>query len=111
MARSSRLHGSPGRRARRLGTNRRRRGHTRHLVFLVEGGTKGVAPGKPEEKMGQHASSAPSAAYVQNCFVPGDALLGQAGGGFKIAMMALDGGRIRILHKHRGSRPERSMPP
>jgi alkylation response protein AidB-like acyl-CoA dehydrogenase len=63
--------------------------------FLVEAGTKGMTPGKPEEKMGQHASSTVPLTF-ENCFVPTDALLGQAGGGFKIAMMALDGGRIGI---------------
>jgi alkylation response protein AidB-like acyl-CoA dehydrogenase len=31
-----------------------------------------------------------------DCAVPADALLGELGGGFKIAMMALDGGRIGI---------------
>ncbi|MFO0659017.1 MAG: acyl-CoA dehydrogenase family protein [Polyangiaceae bacterium] len=63
--------------------------------FLVEGGNKGMKAGKPEEKMGQHASSTVPLTF-ENCFVADDALLGQPGGGFKIAMMALDGGRIGI---------------
>ena len=63
--------------------------------FLVEGGTKGLVVGKHEDKMGLRGSSTVGLSF-ESCLVPDDALLGELGGGFKIAMMALDGGRIGI---------------
>jgi alkylation response protein AidB-like acyl-CoA dehydrogenase len=63
--------------------------------FLVEGGTKGLKVGRPEDKMGIRASNTVPLEF-DGCRVPADALLGQENGGFKIAMMALDGGRIGI---------------
>lgn len=64
-------------------------------AFLVEGGTPGLRAGKPEDKLGIRASSTVPLTF-ENCVIPEDALLGAEGGGFKIAMMALDGGRIGI---------------
>jgi len=63
--------------------------------FLVEGGTAGLKIGRAEDKMGIRGSNT-SALELDGCRVPGSALLGQANAGFKIAMMALDGGRIGI---------------
>jgi alkylation response protein AidB-like acyl-CoA dehydrogenase len=63
--------------------------------FLVEKGTKGLIIGKHEDKMGLRGSNTVSLTF-DHCEVPESALLGQLGGGFKIAMMALDGGRIGI---------------
>jgi alkylation response protein AidB-like acyl-CoA dehydrogenase len=63
--------------------------------FLVEGGTPGLTIGKSEDKMGLRASSTVSLTF-EGCRVPESALLGSLDGGFKIAMMALDGGRIGI---------------
>jgi alkylation response protein AidB-like acyl-CoA dehydrogenase len=63
--------------------------------FLVEAGTPGLTIGHHEDKMGLRGSST-TALHFENCRVPESALLGQLGGGFKIAMMALDGGRIGI---------------
>jgi alkylation response protein AidB-like acyl-CoA dehydrogenase len=63
--------------------------------FLVERGTPGLSAGKPEEKMGLRASHTVSLS-LQDVEVPADALLGQVGEGFKIAMTALDGGRLGI---------------
>jgi alkylation response protein AidB-like acyl-CoA dehydrogenase len=63
--------------------------------FLVERGTPGLRVGKPEDKMGLRASSTVPLAFEQ-CLVQEDALLGEEGSGFRIAMMALDGGRIGI---------------
>lgn len=63
--------------------------------FLVEGGTPGLKIGKPEDKMGLRGSNTVSLSF-EECRVPASALLGQLHGGFKIAMMALDGGRIGI---------------
>ncbi|HVY48373.1 MAG TPA: acyl-CoA dehydrogenase family protein, partial [Minicystis sp.] len=64
-------------------------------AFLVEAGTPGLRPGKPEDKLGLRASNTVPLT-LDDCEVPADALLGDEGGGFKIAMMALDGGRIGI---------------
>ena len=63
--------------------------------FLVEGGTKGLIVGKHEDKMGLRGSNTVGLTF-DGCAVPESALLGELGGGFKIAMMALDGGRIGI---------------
>jgi alkylation response protein AidB-like acyl-CoA dehydrogenase len=63
--------------------------------FLVEGGTRGLRVGRPEDKMGIRASNTVPLEF-DGARVPADALLGQENGGFKIAMMALDGGRIGI---------------
>lgn len=63
--------------------------------FLVEAGTPGFRVGKAEDKMGLRGSSTTSLVF-ENCRVPASALLGELNGGFKIAMMALDGGRIGI---------------
>ncbi len=63
--------------------------------FLVEGGTPGLKIGKAEDKMGLRGSNTVGLSF-EGCRVPADALLGEENGGFKIAMMALDGGRIGI---------------
>jgi butyryl-CoA dehydrogenase len=64
-------------------------------AFLVESGAKGFRVGRHEEKMGQHAS--PSVEIVLNdCDVPAENRLGEEGQGLKIALSALDGGRIGI---------------
>ncbi len=64
-------------------------------AFLVEGGTPGLIPGKHEDKLGLRASNTVPLSF-QDCELPADALLSDEGAGFKIAMMALDGGRIGI---------------
>ncbi len=64
-------------------------------ALLVEAGTPGLRVGKHEDKMGIRASSTVPLEF-DDCAVPLDALLGAEGGGFRIAMMALDGGRIGI---------------
>jgi alkylation response protein AidB-like acyl-CoA dehydrogenase len=63
--------------------------------FLVEKGNPGLKPGRAEDKMGLRASNTVPLT-LERCFVPDSALLGELEGGFKIAMMALDGGRIGI---------------
>jgi butyryl-CoA dehydrogenase len=64
-------------------------------AFLVEPGFKGFRVGRHEEKMGQHSS--PSVEIVLNdCEVPAENRLGGEGQGLKIALSALDGGRIGI---------------
>ena len=64
-------------------------------AFLVEPGFKGFRVGRHEEKMGQLSS--PSVEIVLNdCDVPSENRLGEEGQGLKIALSALDGGRIGI---------------
>ena len=63
--------------------------------FLVEGGTPGLKVGRAEDKMGIRGSNTVSLEF-DGMRVPDGALLGELNGGFKIAMMALDGGRIGI---------------
>jgi len=63
--------------------------------FLVEGGTPGLKVGRREDKLGIRGSDTVPLEF-DGCRVPADALFGQENGGFKIAMMALDGGRIGI---------------
>ncbi len=69
--------------------------------FLVEGGTPGLTVGRAAAKMGIRGSSTVALA-LDGCRVPEDALLGPENGGFKIAMMALDGGRIGIASQAEG---------
>ncbi len=64
-------------------------------AFLVEGGTPGLSVGRLEHKMGLHGSST-AQLVLDGVEVGDDAVLGGVGGGFRLAMMALDGGRIGI---------------
>lgn len=63
--------------------------------FLVEKDAKGLIIGRKEDKLGLRASNTVPLTF-DNVLLPKSALLGELGGGFKIAMMALDGGRIGI---------------
>ncbi|MBS1841153.1 MAG: acyl-CoA dehydrogenase family protein [Acidobacteria bacterium] len=64
-------------------------------AFLVEPTFKGFKIGRHEDKMGQRSS--PSVEILLNdCEVPAENRLGQEGEGLKIALTALDGGRIGI---------------
>jgi alkylation response protein AidB-like acyl-CoA dehydrogenase len=63
--------------------------------FLVENGTAGLSFGAQEKKLGWH--SQPTAMVIlENCRVPSGNRIGGEGQGFKIAMSALDGGRLNI---------------
>ncbi len=64
-------------------------------AFLVERGMPGFSVGKPEHKMGLRGSDTVSLSF-DDCRVPKDNMLGGPGEGFRIAMTALDGGRIGI---------------
>lgn len=63
--------------------------------FLVERDTPGLIVGRAEDKLGLRASNTVPLTF-EECRVPADALLAEEGMGFRIAMMALDGGRIGI---------------
>jgi alkylation response protein AidB-like acyl-CoA dehydrogenase len=64
-------------------------------AVIVEKGTPGLSFGKPEEKMGWR-SQPTCVVNFDNCRIPVVNRLGEEGDGFKIAMMALDGGRVNI---------------
>jgi alkylation response protein AidB-like acyl-CoA dehydrogenase len=64
-------------------------------AFLVEGGAKGLHAGRHEDKMGLRGSSTVPLT-LEDLRVPASALLGNTGDGFRIALSALDGGRIGI---------------
>ncbi|MBX7114450.1 MAG: acyl-CoA dehydrogenase family protein [Myxococcaceae bacterium] len=64
-------------------------------AFVVEGGTPGLHVGRAEDKMGLRGSNTVGLTF-DNCVVPAANLLGKEGDGFKLAMIALDGGRIGI---------------
>lgn len=64
-------------------------------AFLVPGDAPGLSFGRKERKMGMRAS--PTVEVVlENVELPADALLAAEGKGFRIAMTALDSGRITI---------------
>lgn len=64
-------------------------------AFIVPGDAKGISFGKKEDKMGW--TNQPTALVsLDNVRIPAANLIGKEGDGFKIAMKALDGGRINI---------------
>ena len=64
-------------------------------AFIVPRGTAGMTPGKKEDKLGMRCSDTSEVLFEQ-CHVPSDALIGEAGQGFVQAMQVLDAGRIGI---------------
>ncbi|KAG7484919.1 hypothetical protein MATL_G00054970 [Megalops atlanticus] len=62
-------------------------------AFIVERGFGGVNHGPPEKKMGIKASNT-AEVYFDNVRVPADCVLGEVGGGFKVAMNILNNGRF-----------------
>ncbi|HLU68191.1 MAG TPA: acyl-CoA dehydrogenase family protein [Kofleriaceae bacterium] len=76
-------------------------GHKGISCFLVPGGAPGLHVSRREDKMGLRGSSTVGLTF-EDVEVGDDALLGQLGGGFKLAMAALDGGRIGIASQALG---------
>uniref|UniRef100_A0A8C4QZP8 Short-chain specific acyl-CoA dehydrogenase, mitochondrial n=1 Tax=Eptatretus burgeri TaxID=7764 RepID=A0A8C4QZP8_EPTBU len=64
-------------------------------AFLVPMPSNGLSLGKKEDKLGIRASSTANLIF-EDCRIPRQNLLGEAGMGFKIAMQTLDAGRIGI---------------
>uniref|UniRef100_A0A3P9HCQ7 Very long-chain specific acyl-CoA dehydrogenase, mitochondrial n=1 Tax=Oryzias latipes TaxID=8090 RepID=A0A3P9HCQ7_ORYLA len=62
-------------------------------AFIVERSFGGVSHGPPEKKMGIKASNT-AEVYFDNVRVPADCVLGEVGGGFKVAMNILNNGRF-----------------
>lgn len=63
--------------------------------FIVERGTPGMSFGEEENKLGIRASSTRQV-FFNDCKIPAENMLGERGGGFKIAMNALNVGRIKL---------------
>ena len=64
-------------------------------AFIVERGTPGFSITKVEKKLGIKGSSCCQLLF-EDCRIPAGNLLGEVGQGFRIAMAALDAGRIGI---------------
>ncbi|KQC11741.1 MAG: acyl-CoA dehydrogenase [Smithella sp. SDB] len=70
-------------------------------AFIVEKDTPGFSIGTREDKMGLRASNTVELIF-DDCRIPKENLLGKEGLGFKIAMTALDSGRIGIASQALG---------
>jgi butyryl-CoA dehydrogenase len=70
-------------------------GHKGITAFILPMKTKGVRTGPPDDKLGIRGSKS-SQIYLDEVRLPADAVLGEVGGGFRVAMSTLDGGRIGI---------------
>ena len=64
-------------------------------AFLVDADSEGIEYGKNEHKMGWNSQPTKAVVFDQ-CRVPAANMLGKPGEGFRIAMKALNGGRINI---------------
>jgi butyryl-CoA dehydrogenase len=63
--------------------------------LLVPKATPGLTVGKHEDKLGIRGSSTTELIF-ENARVPADHLIGERGGGLRIALTAIDGGRLGI---------------
>ena len=82
----------------RIGSEKSNRGLS---AFLLTKGTPGFRIGRKEDKMGLRASDTVELLF-DDCRIPKENLLGKEGIGFKIAMVALDSGRIGIASQSLG---------
>lgn len=69
--------------------------HKGIIAVLVEKGTPGFSVGKKERKLGVRGSSTAELVF-EGCQVPVANRLGEEGGGFKVAMSAIDASRINV---------------
>ena len=64
-------------------------------AFIVPTSTPGYEVARLEDKLGQHSSDT-AQIRLENCRIPAANRIGQEGEGYKIALSALEGGRIGI---------------
>ncbi len=64
-------------------------------AFIVPTSSPGYSAERLEDKLGQHSSDTAQVNF-DNCRVPHENLIGKEGEGYKIALSALEGGRIGI---------------
>ncbi len=70
-------------------------------AFIVEKDTPGFSIGTREDKLGLRSSNTVELLF-NDCKIPKENLVGREGAGFKIAMIALDSGRIGIASQALG---------
>ena len=75
--------------------NDRAAGHKGISAFIVPLDQQGVRVGPPDDKLGIRGSKS-SQIFLDDVRLSRDHVLGEIGGGFRIAMSTLDGGRIGI---------------
>lgn len=68
-------------------------GHDGFTTFIVPGDSPGLQRGKPFEKLGMHATDTATLTF-EGVRVPGDAVLGEVGKGFRQIMWELQGERL-----------------
>ena len=64
-------------------------------AFVVHADDEGFSLGAPERKLGIHGSPTREI-YFENCWIPGDRIIGDPGTGFQTAMTTLDHTRVTI---------------
>jgi alkylation response protein AidB-like acyl-CoA dehydrogenase len=64
-------------------------------AFIVPTNSPGWVVARLEDKLGQHSSDT-AQILLEQCRIPAENLIGQEGEGYKIALSALEGGRIGI---------------
>lgn len=72
-----------------------KRGLSAFIVPTHRLGNEGWVVARLEDKLGQHSSDT-AQINLENCRVPAENLIGEEGEGYKIALSALEGGRIGI---------------
>jgi butyryl-CoA dehydrogenase len=75
--------------------NDRAAGHKGITAFILPMDAKGVRVGTPDDKLGIRGSKS-SQIFLDDVRLSEEHLLGEVGGGFKVALSTLDGGRIGI---------------
>ena len=75
--------------------HRQGRGQKGMSAFLVPTNNPGYVVARLEDKLGQHSSDTAQINF-DNCRIPAENLIGAEGEGYKIALGALEGGRIGI---------------
>ncbi|PYN43508.1 MAG: acyl-CoA dehydrogenase, partial [Candidatus Rokuibacteriota bacterium] len=73
----------------------RAKGHRGISAFVVEKGTPGFTVARTEDKLGIRASDTAELVF-DDCRVPAANRIGEEGQGFRIALSAIDGGRVGI---------------
>jgi butyryl-CoA dehydrogenase len=76
-------------------TDRSNASKIKHTAFLVKKGTPGYTQNAHDHKLGIHGAHS-CTVFFEGCKVGDDAVVGNVGEGFKVAMATLDGGRIGI---------------
>src|SRR6218665_2666124 len=79
-------------------------------AFLVPTNAPGYVVARLEDKLGQHSSDTAQINF-DNCRIPASNLIGAEGEGYKIALSALEGGRIGIAAQSVAMAPPPFQPP